>query len=259
MAETVNFDIGNLRFWRGHPALLPATFPEIQELRTKHYTREFGRAGRSEAEIAHYIGRLTNESFNSPQKAVGKTARSGQVRLSAVATAAFDEGNGELRALMHGARNVSSKYEPKLNELHVPKLITSRIGNYERARKLDGKQEYVWGSECVYDEDRSGLTETLFALQLEAYDPSLRGTFYPWTEEDRLRLDLTGLGYRWDGNKPRPLLGDKGFGEGSKPTYRSRWVVPSIEQVISCIGNISGAEDALSQAHERLTVEFIEH
>jgi hypothetical protein len=248
-----NFEISGLRFWQGPPSALASRFMEVQELRSEFYEAQFLWNGRSKEEIRHYVGRLTSKDWIDPNAAVGRAARGAQRRFNSKVTAAFDERTNRLDGFMYAAENVSSRIEAGLNKLHVPAEIAVRFGDKERSKKLEAGSQYVWGSEYVTRESRAGLSTVLCALTLEAYDQSLRGSWYPWGEEILLKQSLNLWDYEPDGGDPQLIEGEKGFGPGSRPTHQERWVLlPNIKKVADRVNRIPLGSAALFLARDTM-------
>ena len=242
MIDAVNYDIDGLRFERATPYDLGTYFDEIQDLRSRFYEKVFRQ--RSPEEVAHFVGRLTYATWLEPNGSVGKTAKEGQRRAQASVLAAFDDKTNDIVGYMYSAENVSSKVENSMAKMHMPKVLRTPVGNFERSFKLNRGNYYVWASEYVHDPERTGLSPILGSLSLEGYDPNLFGTWYPWKEESVLRRHLTDWGYRWDGGRPDDV---NGFGANARPAQQERWVVP-VSLALDRIGQLPGAAFVLEQA-----------
>lgn len=250
-------DFSNLdgfRFETLQPRDIAHRFDEIQDLRLDHYEKVFeGR--RSDAEIAHFVGRQTLSTWTKPDSAVGRTAAIGQSRPGAAVTVAFSDRSNDIWGYMYAAENVSSAKERLLTKLHAPKDFREKVGERERARHMKEGKVWVWGNEYVHDPRVPELAPVLAAICLSQFGQALKGTWYPWGEELDLHDNLRQWGYVRDGSKPQPQKGNAGFGIGSNPPYQTRMVLlPNIAVAQTKIRQIPGARDAIDLAERNHTV-----
>jgi len=232
MAENAKYEIDGLRFEQLKPHKLrsnrPGRWTEIQRARIEHYRRVLPK--RSALLVSSFVLEETMDYWDNPNKAVGDTAIPGQRRVKPRVIAAFDERTDELKGFVRGAVNVSSRKKPEVMaigerfaKLHVP------LASFRASR-------YLWGSEVVNPEDRSGLDDVLVGLFLSTADPSLPGSWYPYAEEQELRELLTITGYTPDRHTEGPQKGrivtsdEYRFGLPSEeePAKQQRWTVPSL-------------------------------
>ncbi len=242
-----NFEVDGLRFINVPPADLAERFPEIQDFRLSNYSRLIDRPPE---QIEHFVGRLTVEFWSDPNLAVGKVARSAQRRFNPRVVMALDDQTDEIAGYTYMAGNVSSKIEKLLRKLHTPDKIATYSGNRERKFKMERSMFYAWGNEYVTD-GRAGLPTVLAAINIGNYPEFIRGTWFPWDEEEELKGNLNVWGYRREG-EPEDLEGDKGFGEGSDPTHQEIWKSRTLATVRENILAIAGARTAIDQAKRSL-------
>jgi hypothetical protein len=241
VAENSPIDLSNVRFERKHPQEFEDFFAEIIDLRLEHYKSVF--LERSPEELRHFVGRLTLEKWNDPNAGVGTTARSGQRRFNPQTTVAFDTETEEILGYSYAAENVSSKWETRLNKLHVPQKIAAPVGAFEREWKVSHDEQYVWMSEAVLGANQAKLIYPLMVSTLDFYDQQLHGSWFPWDKEKLLKMNLGRVGYKpLKGAAPSVVDGEANFGSGAEDTSEELWVVPHIDQIPKLVEHLIGRE-----------------
>ena len=232
MAEAINLEDTDISFWRAHPRDLSGRFTKIQDLRCQYYKEVFRPHRRSDTEVEHFVGKLTLNGWNEPNN------KKGQLRVNPQVVAALD-GHKNVVAFHYTAENVSS-------------ALPGVLGKAELAAKLRiPTKRYVWSSESVHDGDHAELVSVLAALSFEGYNPDQPGTWYPWTEEIDLKVQLQKWDYQPIDN-PTILEDDEGFGVGSRITKQRWWVAGRIGDVIDSIYGQPGMAEAMQHAHDAL-------